>query len=181
MKRYAAIVFAVVLTVAAAGCGTATENGVMQTAIPTATLAEEPSRIVEHPSAQINSVRFLEAFSIGHPSEAENGIEVFVINSEQEEAKLLEGLDAVAEEIAADYQVETVILITFTANCITYEEEYSLRSVELAAGGGRIEILYTSTPDRSYAEAICPYYAIIAVPKTSLSSEKIEVEIENAE
>lgn len=180
MKRYAAIVLAVVLTVAAAGCGTATENGVMQITIPAATPIE-PSWIVEHPSVQINSVRFLEAFSIGHPSEAENGIDVFVINSRQEEAELLKGLEAVTEEINTDYQVETVILISFTANCITYEEEYSLRSVELADDGGRIEILYTSTPDRSYAEAICPYYAIIAVPKTNLSSEKVEVEIENAE
>ncbi len=103
-----------------------------------------------------------------------------MLGNSEEEAALLDGFDAVTQAINADYENETVILVTFTANVITYEEEYSLESAELTSGiGGSIQIRYTSTPDRAYAEAICAYYAIIVIPKTDIPAGGIAVEIIN--
>ena len=180
MGRYEAVIGLVfALAMAAAGCGATnlrTEETPSRTAIQTETPADTPA-----PTAvPVKRVRFLEAFDIGHPLKAGEGTHVFVLNSREEEALLLDGFDAVATAINADYGNETVILVTFTAPCITYEDEYSLESVELTKGaGGSIKILYTSTPDRAYADAGCPYYAIIIVPKMDVSVEDINASIEN--
>ncbi len=179
MRLIAAIVLALVLAVFAAGCG-ASGSRVEETPAQTVIQTEAPSATPAQTAIPIKRVRFLEAFSIGHPQQAGEGTHVFVLNSSKEEAALLDGFDAVTEAIGADYQNETVILVTFTARVITYEEEYSLESADLAEGCvGHIEILYTSTPGRAYSEATCPYYAIIVIPKTDIPASGITVEIIN--
>ena len=103
-----------------------------------------------------------------------------MLGNSEEEAALLDGFDAVAEAINADYENETVILVTFTANVITQEEEYRLETAELTAGiGGSVQIRYTVTPGSAYAEAECPYYAIIVIPKTDIPANGITVDIIN--
>ncbi len=184
MKRVAAIWLILSLAVVFTGCDINTQDGesLGTTAIQTKVSADIFLQASESNSAettvQIKSARFLPAFGIGHPPEADIEVDVFVLNNPEEQAALLDGLDAVAAAISADYTDETVILVTFTASCITYEEEYSIRSFEMTEGYGKIVILYTSTPDRTYADAICPYYAIIVTSKTDITPEEIDVGIE---
>jgi hypothetical protein len=179
MSLSAAITLVLALATVAAGCGASgphTEGISAQAAIQTGVLSAAPILT----AASVKRVRFLEAFDIGHPLKAGEGIHVFVLGSQEEEAALLDGFDAVTEAIDADFATETLILVTFTANVITREEEYSLKATELTTGrGGHIEILYTVTPGRGYAESECPYYAIIVIPKTDIPASGITVEIIN--
>jgi len=179
MRLFTVIVLALAVAVFAAGCGVSgsrTEETPPQTTIQT----EAPSATPAQTAVPVKRVRFLEAFSIGHPQQVGEGTHVFVLNNSEEEAALLDGFDAVSEAINADYENETVILVMFTANVITHEEEYSLESAELTAGiGGSIQIRYTVTPGRGYAESECPYYAIIVIPKTDIPASVITVEIIN--
>ena len=185
MNRYAFIGLILTLAVIAVGCGNvetqdSTGKDAIENEVPVGTSLQTTEHNSGEPGVQVRSVRFLQAFDIGHPSQAGDGMDVFVLNSRDEQAAFLDGLDAVAAATNANYDDDTVIVITFTANCITYEEEYSLESVALDEGaGGSIEILYTFTPDRMYSDAECPYYAIIVVPKINIASEDIDVNIEN--
>ena len=179
MRLFPTIVLVLLLTVIVTGCGVS-DLQIDKTPAQTVIQTEAPSVTPAQTAVLVKRVRFLEAFSIGHPQQAGEGTHVFVLNSSKEEAALLDGFDAVTEAIDADYQNETVILVTFTARVITYEEEYSLESADLAEGrGGHIEILYTSTPGRAYSEATCPYYAIIVIPKTDIPASGITVDIIN--
>lgn len=179
MRLIAVIMLVLAAAVFAAGCGTSgsqTEETPTPTAIQTQALSATPMKT----AIPVDRVRFLEAFSIGHPQQAGEGTHVFVLDNSEEEAALLDGFDAVKQAVSANYETESVILVTFTANVITQEEEYSLKSAELTAGrGGSIEILYTSTPGRGYAESECPYYAIIVIPRTDIPASGITVEIIN--
>jgi hypothetical protein len=178
MKLSAVITLVLALATVAAGCGASgshTEGTSAQAAIQTKALSAAPTLT----AVSVKRVRFLEAFDIGHPLKAGEGTHVFVLGSREEEAALLDGFDAVETAISADYGNETVILVTFTAPCITYEDEYSLESVKLEGAESSIMILYTFTPDRAYAESECPYYAIIVIPKTDIPASGITVEIIN--
>ncbi len=179
MRLFPTIVLVLMLTVIVTGCGVS-DLQIDKTPAQTVIQTEAPSATPAQTAIPIKRVRFLEAFSIGHPQQAGEGTHVFVLDSCEEEAALLEGFDDVMEAIGADYENEMVILVTFTARVITHEEEYSLESAELTAGrGGHIAILYTSTPGRPYSEAGCPYYAIIVIPKTDIPASGITVEIIN--